>query len=44
MLNDILKLDGAQELSKKEQNTVNGGWFCHNNCGICIAGVYCAVQ
>ena len=31
MLKNILKLDGAQKLSKREQNSINGGGF--NGCG-----------
>jgi hypothetical protein len=31
MLKNILNLKGAQQLSKKEQNTINGGG--HNGCG-----------
>jgi hypothetical protein len=29
MLKNILKLDGAQQLSKNEQKEVNGGKGCH---------------
>jgi len=28
MLNRIVKLNGAQMLSKTEQKTINGGWAC----------------
>jgi hypothetical protein len=43
MLKNILKLDGAQQLSKKEQKTINGGAF---SCGMegdlpCRPGYYC---
>ena len=34
MLKNILNLKGAQQLSKKEQNTINGGGGCINNCTI----------
>lgn len=37
MLKDILKLDGAQELEKKEQKSVNGGgYFCPGYCAYCL--------
>jgi len=32
MLKNILKLDGAQQLSKKEQNAINGGGACIDEC------------
>ena len=39
MLKNILKLKGAQELSKKEQKQVKGGgWMCCERCsdGSCL--------
>lgn len=45
MLKNILKLDGAQLLSKNEQKEVNGGRrACSSGCGIkgiCCADGYC---
>jgi hypothetical protein len=43
MLKNILNLKGAQQLSKKEQNTINGGTGCievtQGQCyGMCPAG------
>lgn len=32
MLKNILKLDGAQSLSKTEQKTINGGFTGSNGC------------
>ncbi len=43
MLKNILKLDGAQSLSKDDQKTINGGWpiglgegKCPDNPNLCI--------
>jgi hypothetical protein len=35
MLKNILNLEGAQQLSKKEQNTIHGGGggYCVSTCG-----------
>ena len=43
MLKNILKLDGAQQLSKKEQKTIQGGRVqCKVN-GVCTEyGIQCA--
>ena len=35
MLKNILKLDGAQALSKNEQNKINGGGQCGIDCWVC---------
>ena len=44
MLKNILKLDGAQELSKNEQTSINGGGGdCGIDCWICFNG-RCAVH
>ena len=42
MLKNILKLDGAQQLSKNEQKEINGGKInCANNHNICPTGQCC---
>lgn len=53
MLKKILNLKGAQEMSKKEQQSISGGHNCLNGCnthlpgckcvnGVCIGmGAYC---
>lgn len=43
MLKNILKLDGAQKLSKNEQKSINGGFIgCFNNSpNICPIGQCC---
>ena len=45
MLNNILKLEGAQALSKEDQKTISGGWpiglgegKCPSNPNLCITG------
>ena len=45
MLKNILKLDGAQQLSKNQQKSINGGLL---SCGMdgdlpCRPGYYCFV-
>jgi hypothetical protein len=40
MLKNILKLDGAQELSKNEQKSIKGGLACNVD-GNCPAGSQC---
>lgn len=44
MLKNILKLDGAQQLSKNEQKSINGGRaYCNNGAGIyCPEGQCCS--
>ena len=37
MLKSILKLEGAQKLSKKEQKNINGGWVPPEG-GYCPSG------
>ncbi len=32
MLKNILNLEGAQQLSKKEQQDINGGWIVRPAC------------
>ncbi|MEM0575431.1 hypothetical protein [Flavobacterium polysaccharolyticum] len=32
MLKNILKLKGAQELTKNEQKSINGGYWCSRGC------------
>ena len=42
MLKNILKLDGAQQLSKNEQKSIKGGLInCANNHDICPTGQCC---
>jgi len=43
MLKNILKLDGAQELSKNEQKAINGGLACGSYDGHCPSGSHCSV-
>jgi hypothetical protein len=44
MLKNILKLDGAQQLSKKEQKEINGGKInCTSKSNNCPAGQCCKV-
>jgi hypothetical protein len=40
MLKKILKLDGAQELTRSEQKTIHGGLACRPD-GSCPAGSKC---
>jgi hypothetical protein len=45
MLKNILKLNGAQQLSKNDQKSINGGACpCYNRCGpgyICVGKCGC---
>ena len=45
MLKNILKLDGAQEIKKNEQKTINGGFGSQSGCSTdldCeLTGLYC---
>jgi len=40
MLKNILKLEGAQELSKNEQKSISGGLACNID-GRCPSGTVC---
>jgi hypothetical protein len=40
MLKNILKLEGTQKLTKKEQKSINGGLACRPD-GSCPKGTYC---
>jgi hypothetical protein len=40
MLKDILKLEGAEELTKNEKKVIKGGLACTNE-GTCPTGSYC---
>jgi hypothetical protein len=40
MLKNILKLEGAQKLSKNEQKSINGGLICNNDACIIQYGLY----
>jgi hypothetical protein len=40
MLKNILKLEGAQKLTKNEQKSINGGIACSAG-GTCPKGSYC---
>lgn len=45
MLKNILKLNGAQELSKNQQKSIIGGLInCANNHDICPSGQCCKVS
>jgi hypothetical protein len=41
MLKNILKLDGAQKLTKNEQKSIKGGLACGDGNGTCPKGSYC---
>jgi hypothetical protein len=43
MLKNILKIEGAQKLSKNEQKSINGGAISGPTCGnlICSGGQIC---
>jgi hypothetical protein len=41
MLKNILKLDGAQELTKTEQKSIHGGLACRTDDGYCPSGTKC---
>jgi len=41
MLKNILKLDGAQELSKNELISIKGGLACRTDDGYCPSGSIC---
>jgi hypothetical protein len=41
MLKNILKLEGAQKLTRNEQKSINGGLACRSDNGSCPAG-YCS--
>jgi hypothetical protein len=42
MLKNILKLEGAQQLSKKEQKTINGGFGCIRTFYLTMTAAECA--
>ena len=46
MLKNILKLDGAQKLSKNEQKSINGGVVKAYTCKdlVCPAGMHCELS
>ena len=41
MLKNILKLEGAQELTKNEQKSIKGGLACRTDDGWCPSGTIC---
>jgi hypothetical protein len=41
MLKNILKLEGAQQLTKNEQKSISGGLACRTDDGYCPGASYC---
>jgi len=44
MLKNILKLDGAQELTKNKQKSIKGGYACRQNGASCPPGSQCVTD